>query len=308
MGIAIAALTRSGICGARLSGRHISTFTSTKTFLQPRSYILASPGLSKTPQISILTTRTPLPPTMSSNKTQTRGHAGHSHSHKHDNTYLTSANKKDAGVRITRIGLFVNLGMAVGKGVGGYVFHSQALIADAFHALTDLVSDFMTLATISWSLKPPTSRFPTGYGKVESLGALGVSGLLLFGGLGMGLNALDALYLQFFVDHMSGDHHHGLFSFLGHSHGHGVELPNINAAWLAAGSIVVKEWLYRASKSTEECFLLSPTDPCSHEDCQRAQVIRPSIQCCPSSNRLSYEYRGARHYWRCTRFHRCLLA
>jgi hypothetical protein len=58
-------------------------------------------------------------------KTHARGHAGHSHHHHHDNTYLTSTNKNDAGVRITRIGLFVNLAMAIGKGVGGYVFHSQ---------------------------------------------------------------------------------------------------------------------------------------------------------------------------------------
>ena len=179
--------------------------------------------------------------------TQNRPHTGHAHPHHHDNAYLTSTNKKDASVRITRIGLFVNLGMAIGKGVGGYIFHSQALIADAFHALTDLVSDFMTLATVSWSLKPPTRRFPCGYGKVESLGALGVSGLLLFGGVGMGANALDVLYTQFFVDALQETHQHGLFSFLGHDHGHGATLPDLNAAWLAGGSIVVKEWLYRAT-------------------------------------------------------------
>lgn len=160
-------------------------------------------------------------------------------------------------MRITRIGLLVNLAMAVGKGVGGYIFHSQALIADAVHALTDLVSDFMTLATVSWSLRPPSDRFPAGYGKVESLGALGVSGLLLFGGVGMGLNALDALYVQFLVDHTEHaahaghGHSEGLFSFLGHSHSHGATLPDLNAAWLAAGSIAVKEWLYRASKSND---------------------------------------------------------
>jgi cation diffusion facilitator family transporter len=194
-----------------------------------------------------------------STQQQTRSHAGHSHGHghSHDNTYLTSQNKNDAGVKITRIGLFVNLGMALGKGIGGIMFHSQALIADAFHALTDLVSDFMTLATISWSLKPATDRFPSGYGKIESLGALGVSGLLLFGGIGIGLNGVDALYTQFFLEaaahaHDHAEHAHGgLFSFLGHSHGH--TLPDLNAAWLAAGSIVVKEWLYRASKSSS-CF------------------------------------------------------
>ncbi|KIX02713.1 uncharacterized protein Z518_08655 [Rhinocladiella mackenziei CBS 650.93] len=184
-------------------------------------------------------------------QTQSRGHS-HGHGHAHDTTYLTSRNKKDAGVRITRIGLFVNLGMAIGKGIGGYLFHSQALIADGFHALTDLVSDFMTLATISWSLKPASSRFPSGYGKVESLGALGVSGLLLFGGIGIGFNGLDALYAQFFFDAVGpaqehAEHSHGLLSLLGHGHSHGPSLPDLNAAWLAAGSIAVKEWLYRAT-------------------------------------------------------------
>jgi hypothetical protein len=57
--------------------------------------------------------------------TQIRSHSGHSHHHHHDNAYLTSTNKSDAGVRITRIGLYVNLAMAIGKGIGGYVFHSQ---------------------------------------------------------------------------------------------------------------------------------------------------------------------------------------
>jgi hypothetical protein len=68
-------------------------------------------------------------PAMSATKVQQqRGHAGHSHGghhHHHDNTYLTSTNKNDAGVRITRIGLYVNLCMAISKGIGGYVFHSQ---------------------------------------------------------------------------------------------------------------------------------------------------------------------------------------
>lgn len=58
---------------------------------------------------------------------QIRGHGGHEHHHHHhDNTYLTSSNKSDPGVRITRLGLYVNLGMAIAKGAGGYVFNSQA--------------------------------------------------------------------------------------------------------------------------------------------------------------------------------------
>merc|ERR1711939_368468 len=177
--------------------------------------------------------------------TQPRSHAGHSHHHHHDNTYLTSKNKNDAGVRITRIGLYSNLGMAIAKGVGGYAFNSQSMIADAWHSLTDLASDVLTLATVSWSLKPPTALFPTGFGKVESLGSLGVSGMLLFGGCFMCLNSCEILYAHFFLDaHAAAEaaaHAHG------HSHSHGAVGPSIHAAWLAAGTVILKEWLYQAT-------------------------------------------------------------
>lgn len=61
---------------------------------------------------------------------QQRAHGGHSHGHHHhhDNTYLTSKNKADAGVRITRLGLYTNVLMAISKGVGGWYFNSQALV------------------------------------------------------------------------------------------------------------------------------------------------------------------------------------
>ncbi|KAI0879593.1 cation efflux family-domain-containing protein [Hypoxylon argillaceum] len=191
-----------------------------------------------------------LPATMAS-ITQTRTHSGHNHGHSshhhhhHDNVYLTSQNKNDAGVRITRIGLYSNLGMAVAKGVGGYAFNSQAMIADAIHSVTDLASDILTLATISWSLKPPTDKFPTGFGKIESLGSLGVSSMLLFGGIWMGYGSLLTLYGHFFLDPATAvelaSHAHG------HSHDHGSTLPSLHAAWLAAGTVAVKEWLYRAT-------------------------------------------------------------
>lgn len=168
-------------------------------------------------------------------------------------------------MRVTRIGLLVNLTIAFCKLIGGFNFHSQTLIADGYHALTDLVSDSMTLGTLSWSRKLPNKRFPNGYGKVESLGALGVSSLLLVGGASMGLNAGQALLLQFAP---------GLFIALGstgllfrdhsHVHDHGSEVlrTNINAAWLAAGSIFAKEWLYMTSKmlGTPNCCGLLSTD------------------------------------------------
>ena len=173
----------------------------------------------------------------------------HSHGHHHHSTeFLTSTDKNDAGVRITRVGLYVNLGMAIAKFIGGYYFNSKALLADAIHSLTDLVSDIMTLATVSFSLRPPSERFPGAYGKVESLGSLGVSGILFGSGVLMGWAALQTLLTQFVPGFAEAADALGLHAGHSHSHSHGEDLgPNINAAWLAAASIAIKEWLYRAT-------------------------------------------------------------
>ncbi|WYZ40191.1 hypothetical protein EsH8_IV_000532 [Colletotrichum jinshuiense] len=204
----------------------------------------SSPSIPAAVIMSSTTTAT----TTTATAAQRRSHGGHSHHHHHghDNVYLTSSNKNDAGVRITRIGLFSNLGMAFAKGAGGYAFGSQAMIADAWHSLTDLASDILTLATVSWSLKPPTDAFPTGFGKIESLGSLGVSSMLLGGGLFMCWSSLITLHAHLFLDPAAAAEaiahaHHG------HSHSHGHTGPSLHAAWLALGTVAVKEWLYQAT-------------------------------------------------------------
>ena len=59
--------------------------------------------------------------------THSHGLLGHHHHHE-ANPYLTSTDKTDPGVRITRIGLFVNIAMVITKGFGGWFFNSQALV------------------------------------------------------------------------------------------------------------------------------------------------------------------------------------
>ena len=162
--------------------------------------------------------------------------------------------------------------MALSKAAGGYLLNSQTLLADAFHSFTDLVSDFLTLGTVAWSLKPPTTRFPSGYGKIESLGSLGVSSLLLAGGIGLGWHSCELLYNMWFVvdaagalgdladhghEHSHGHGHGG--GILGHSHSHNpadMGIPNVHAAWIAGGSILVKEYLYRASEFISQLGVL----------------------------------------------------
>jgi hypothetical protein len=72
--------------------------------------------------------------------------------------------------------------------------------------------------------------------------------MLLFGGCFMCLNSCEILWAHFFLDaHSAAEaalHAHGH----SHSHAHDIGGPSLHAAWLAAGTVVLKEWLYQASK------------------------------------------------------------
>lgn len=194
---------------------------------------------------------------------------GHTHSHSSADSVLSTetGGLKNPAIRITWIGLIANVGMAVGKGIGGVLFHSQALIADSMHAVSDLFSDFLTLATISLSSKAPTEYFPNGYGRVEALGSMGVSALLIFAGVSMGWSSLFTMLQNLHLFDSLPDWVASLNIGHGHSHSHahgeseGGEIADINAAWVALASIGIKEWLYHAtmkvSKTTNSQVLVA---------------------------------------------------
>ncbi|EMG47763.1 hypothetical protein G210_1789 [Candida maltosa Xu316] len=202
----------------------------------------------------------------------THSHTGMLHSHKHSmhepNELLATGAKEiksNPAVRITWIGLLVNVALAISKGVGGFYFHSQALMADAIHSVSDMLADFLTLATVNVAAKVGTpTKFPLGYGKIETIGAFSVSAILLFAGISVGWSSLLQIFefvlpthLYEIASHIHIGHDHSHTDIGGqHSHSHSHiddganmtvhrEIPNINAAWLAAGSIVAKELLYR---------------------------------------------------------------
>ncbi|QLL32878.1 hypothetical protein HG536_0D04000 [Torulaspora globosa] len=175
----------------------------------------------------------------------------HSHSHMAINPMLVMSKeqvKRNPGVRITWIGLAINVGLALGKFAGGFIFHSQALMADAVHAVSDMVSDFLTLFSVGLASNKPTSDYPFGYGKIETVGSLAVSTILATAGLSIGWTSLCAIVGPI-VPHTVIE---TLATYIGesHSHSHSItkEVTNVNAAWIAGASIVVKEWIFQATK------------------------------------------------------------
>ncbi|KAI8061817.1 cation efflux family-domain-containing protein [Gilbertella persicaria] len=190
-----------------------------------------------------------------------RHHGSHGHHH-HDAdlmTTLTSSSKK--GTRITIIGLASNVGLTVAKGVAGWVMNSASLLAEALHSFSDLLSDFVTLYTFKMSRKPADNVYPYGYGKFETVGSVTVSSLLLAGAVAIGWHSFDLLLvaLQSSVplisdaaatvattSHSAAEHNSIPSPVHSHSH-HGNGVLDPNAAWFALASVIIKEWLYRAT-------------------------------------------------------------
>jgi cation diffusion facilitator family transporter len=119
------------------------------------------------------------------------------------------------------VGLAINLVLAAVKMVAGTLGHSHAVVADALHSLTDLVTDVALLAGVRFWSKPADERHPHGHQRIETL----VTVLI---GLSLGAVALGLMW-----DAIVGRHAVGRFT------------PTPLALAAAVLSIVVKEVLFR---------------------------------------------------------------
>ncbi|KAJ1435696.1 Cation efflux protein [Sesbania bispinosa] len=116
-----------------------------------------------------------------------RWHFGHSH---HDH-HLPQNHKE--GENIFRLGLAADIGLATGKAITGYLSGSTAIIADAAHSISDVVLSGIALLSFKVGKAPRDKEHPYGHGKFETLGALGISCMLMATGGGIAWHAVDIL-------------------------------------------------------------------------------------------------------------------
>lgn len=83
-----------------------------------------------------------------------------------------------AGTRAIVIGAVANLLLSIFKFVGGILGNSVALVADAIHSLSDLVTDIIVLFTHRIGQMPQDEDHPYGHGRAETIGAT-VIGLII---------------------------------------------------------------------------------------------------------------------------------
>src|SRR6201989_1722756 len=80
--------------------------------------------------------------------------------------------------RVAAISIFASVGMAAAKFVVGAAIGSLALISEALHSSVDVVATVITWMVVRVSDRPADEEHHYGHGKLESVSALGVIGLL----------------------------------------------------------------------------------------------------------------------------------
>ncbi|HRX17395.1 MAG TPA: cation diffusion facilitator family transporter [Spirochaetota bacterium] len=94
--------------------------------------------------------------------------------------------------RVTIAGMLLNIILAAVKFVVGTAGNSQAVIADAFHSLSDIVSDIALIVGIKFWGNPPDDDHPYGHQKIESIVTLFIGILLMLVAVKLVWNAVDS--------------------------------------------------------------------------------------------------------------------
>ncbi|WP_424245261.1 cation diffusion facilitator family transporter [Elusimicrobium posterum] len=87
--------------------------------------------------------------------------------------------------KITFICMAGNIMLAVLKLLAGVLGASAAMIADAMHSFSDLVTDIVLLIGVKLSNKPEDAKHPYGHGRIETFATLIISIVLLFAAFGI---------------------------------------------------------------------------------------------------------------------------
>ncbi|MBP5566412.1 MAG: cation transporter [Bacteroidales bacterium] len=127
--------------------------------------------------------------------------------------------------KVTLIGSVGNLLLLAFKFAAGFLAGSAAMVADAVHSLSDLLTDLIVLIFVKIGSRPQDESHDYGHGKFETLATL-------FIGL-----ALAAAAIGIIVS--------GAVKFAGWLKGEELQKPGMLALWAAILSIIVKEVLFR---------------------------------------------------------------
>ncbi|AOJ75429.1 cation diffusion facilitator family transporter [Burkholderia ubonensis] len=104
-----------------------------------------------------------------------------------------SGEKHAVARKSTLVSIVLNVVLATFQIAVGTIAHSQALIADGIHSISDLISDFVVLVANRHSGAMPDADHNYGHSRYETVASLFLGGILIAVGIGMLWRAGDRL-------------------------------------------------------------------------------------------------------------------
>jgi len=95
--------------------------------------------------------------------------------------------------KVTWVGLFVNLILSMIKFIVGIIGHSQAIVADSIHSLSDMVTDAAVLIGVKYWSAPPDKDHPYGHWRIETIITSFIGIGLAAVAIGIGYNAISTI-------------------------------------------------------------------------------------------------------------------
>ncbi len=92
-------------------------------------------------------------------------------------------NRNKVIIRTSIIGILTNVLLTAFKAVIGIISNSIAVTLDAVNNLSDALSSIITIVGTKLAGKLPDKKHPLGYGRIEYLSAMIVSGIVLYAGI-----------------------------------------------------------------------------------------------------------------------------
>ena len=131
--------------------------------------------------------------------------------------------------KVTVLGSIINIMLVAVKFAFGVLGHSAAMIADAVHSLSDLISDVVVLVFVRLSNKPQDKDHDYGHGKYETLATSFIGLALLFVGVLILYSGIEKITMAL--------------------RGEPLRQPGMIALVAALLSVALKEWCYRFTVS-----------------------------------------------------------
>ena len=95
--------------------------------------------------------------------------------------------------KVTVVGAVVNAFLGTIKLIGGFLYHSHALVADGVHSFSDLFTDIMVIFASKYGSLDADDSHPYGHQRIETAATLFLSLLLSIAGFSIAWDALDEL-------------------------------------------------------------------------------------------------------------------